>query len=34
MFKKAELDIYEIEIEDIIMASQGDFNDEELGGIE
>jgi hypothetical protein len=24
MFKKAELDIYEIEIEDIIMASYGD----------
>ncbi len=24
MFKKAELEIYEIDIEDIIMASEGD----------
>lgn len=29
MFKKADLDIYEIDIEDIIMASEGDYTGEE-----
>ena len=29
MFKKAELDIYEIDVEDIIMASEGDWTGEE-----
>ena len=30
MFKKADLEIYEIDVEDIIMASQGDaVGDEE-----
>ena len=29
MFKKADLEIYEIDIEDIIMNSTGDFTGEE-----
>ena len=29
MFKKADLEIYEIDIEDIIMASEGDYTGEE-----
>ena len=29
MFKKADLEIYEIDIEDIITNSQGDFTGEE-----
>lgn len=29
MFKKAELDIYEIDVEDIIMASEGDWTGDE-----
>ena len=31
MFKKADLEIYEIDIEDIIMASEGDTELGELG---
>lgn len=29
MFKKADLEIYEIDVEDIIMASSGDYPGEE-----
>lgn len=29
MFKKANLDIYEIDVEDIIMASEGDYTGDE-----
>lgn len=30
MFKKAKLEIYEIDIEDIIMTSNGDFTGDEV----
>lgn len=30
MFKKADLEIYEIDIEDIIMDSEGDFTGGEI----
>lgn len=29
MFKKADLEIYEIDMEDIIMASEGDYTGED-----
>ena len=29
MFRKADLEIYEIDVEDIIMASEGDYTGEE-----